>query len=119
MANAPKLHPTNTSASEFRARLGAEQPEVLVWVEQHLDGTSAVAAVELAARYFEIAARLGEELPRLGKAQLNIELAEQLPTIDPRDRWMTELPIPASTGDRIAIGRLLRALVTVSQAKSR
>ncbi len=86
-------------------------------MEQHLKGDVAAAAVELAARYFEIAARLGEELPTLGRAELNVELAEQLPTIDPRDRWMTELPIPASSGDRIAIGRLLRALVTVSKSR--
>lgn len=86
-----------------------------MWVEQHLDGVSADAAVELATRYFDTAARWGETLPVLKKSRLNIELAEQVPTIDPRDRWMTELPIPAYSGDRIAIGRLLRALVSVSQ----
>ena len=116
MAHATQPHPTTQDASQFRQRLANKQPEVLIWVEQHLEGESATAAVELAARYFETAARWGDRLPVLRKARLNIELADQVPTIDPRDRWMTELPIPVQSGDRIAIGRLLRAIVSVSQA---
>ena len=116
MAQATQPQPAPASASLFRERLGAAQPEVLVWVEQHLRGDSAEATIELAMRYFDTAARWGESLPILKKARLNIQLADQVPTIDPRDRWMTELPIPAESGDRIAIGRMLRALVTVSQA---
>jgi hypothetical protein len=116
MAQATQPQPTAVSNSLFRDRLGVAQPEVLVWVEQHLSGNSAEAAIELAMRYFDTATRWGESLPVLKKARLNIELADQVPTIDPRDRWMTELPIPAESGDRIAIGRMLRALVAVSQA---
>lgn len=116
MAQATQPQPAPASASLFRERLGTAQPEVLVWVEQHLRGDSAEATIELAMRYFDTAARWGEPLPILKKARLNIQLADQVPTIDPRDRWMTELPIPAESGDRIAIGRMLRALVTVSQA---
>ena len=116
MAHATQRRSTQQSASLYRERLSAAQPEVLIWVEQHLQGESARAAVEMAARYFDTAARWGETLPVLRKARLNIELADQVPTIDPRDRWMTELPIPAQEGDRMAIGRMLRALVSVSEA---
>ncbi len=116
MARATHSQPTTVSASPFRDRLSKAQPEVLVWIEQHLSGESAEAAIELTVRYFDTAARWGEQLPVLKKARLNIELADQVPTIDPRDRWMTELPIPAQSGDRIAIGRMLRAVVAVSQA---
>jgi len=116
MAHATRSQPAQQTASEYRERLREAQPEVLIWVEQHLEGKSAEAALEMAARYFDTAARWGETLPVLKKARLNIELADQLPTIDPRDRWMTELPIPARDGDRMAIGRMLRALVSVSEA---
>ncbi len=118
MAQAIQPQPTPSSPSKFRERLRAQQPEVLLWIEQHLRGESAEAATEMAMRYFDTAARWGDELPLLKAARLNIQLAEQVPTIDPRDRWMTELPIPtAASGDRIAIGRLLRALVAVSNLR--
>lgn len=116
MAHATHHSPTKETASQHRERLHEAQPEVLIWVEQHLKGDSAEAAVELASRYFDTTARWGETLPVLKKARLNIELADQVPTIDPRDRWMTELPIPAQDGERMAIGRMLRALVSVSEA---
>ena len=116
MAHATRPRPALQSTPQYRESLGERQPEVLIWVEQHLQGESAEAALEMAARYFDTAARWGETLPILKKARLNIELADQLPTIDPRDRWMTEMPIPAQDGDRMAIGRMLRALVSVSQA---
>lgn len=116
MSHATRPHSAPNATSSYRERLRASQPEVLIWVEQHLEGVSAEATVEMAARYFDNAARWGETLPVLKKARLNIELADQVPTIDPRDRWMTELPIPARDGERIAIGRMLRALVSVSEA---
>lgn len=118
MAQAIQPQPTTQAPSRFRERLSISQPEVLVWIEQHLSGESAEAAIEMAMRYFDTAARWGDALPMLKKARLNIQLAEQVPTIDPRDRWMTELPIPAQSGDRIAIGRILRALVVVSDLKA-
>ncbi len=118
MAQAIQPQPVPSTPSQFRERLHRAQPEVLVWIEQHLSGESAEAAVEMAMRYFDTAARWGDTLPPLTKARLNIQLAEQVPTIDPRDRWMTELPIPAKSGDRIAIGRILRALVVVSNASA-
>ncbi len=93
-----------------------EQPEVILWIEQHLQDQAREIAIELAARYFETAGRWGQRMPILKKSRLNIELSQQVLTIDPQDRWMTELPIQVDAADRMAVGRLLRAMVTVSKA---
>lgn len=101
---------------EFRIKLCLQQPEVLTWLEQHLQGAPCEVAIELALRYFETSERWGDRMPILKKSRLNIELANQVPTIKPQDRWLTELPVAAKAGDRLAIGRLLRAIVSVSKA---
>ena len=94
----------------------ATQPEVLTWIEQHLSGPTQYAGVELAARYFATTERWGERMPMLKHARLNLELQEQVPNIDPAERWITEMPIALDSSEQRSLGRVLRALVSVSQA---
>lgn len=93
----------------------AKQPEVLTWLERELDGATQVAGVELAARYFATAERWGQCMPKLAHMQLNSELTNQVLSIDPPERWILELPVALDKNDKRSLGRVLRALVTVSQ----
>jgi hypothetical protein len=95
----------------------AQQPEVLTWLERELDGATQLAGVELAARYFATTERWGQRMPPLEHTQLNRELTQQVLRIDPPERWILELPIDLDHGDKRSLGRVLRALVTVSQAR--
>lgn len=117
MPHVERATPSQGRASdEFRITLCMQQPEVVIWLEQHLQGAACEIAIELATRYFEVAERWGDRMPILKKSRLNIELARQVPSINPQDRWLTELPVAAPGPDRLAIGRLLRAMVSVSKA---
>lgn len=101
---------------EFRIHLCTRQPELVLWLEQHVQGPAQAIAVELAARYVDVAERWGERMPILKTSRLNIELANQVPTISPRDRWLTDLPVAASASDRLAIGKLLSAIIATTTA---
>lgn len=117
MPHVERADPSQGRATdEFRIKLCMQQPEVVIWLDQHLQGASCEIAIELATRYFEVAERWGDRMPILKKSRLNIELANQVLTIDPQDRWLTELPVAAPASDRLAMGRLLRAMVSVSKA---
>lgn len=118
MSHARPDRVSRTNTSRFRAQLTARQPEVLSWLERELDGSSQLAGVELAARYFETAERWGQRMPRLKHSQLNSELTQQVLSIAPEERWMTELPIDLARDEQRSLGRVLRALVSVSQASA-
>jgi hypothetical protein len=93
----------------------ARQPDVLTWLERELEGATQLAGVELAARYFATAERWGQPMPPLAHTRLNSELTNQVLSIDPPERWILELPVALDQGDKRSLGRVLRALVTVSQ----
>lgn len=109
------LNQSSCTTSTFRTHLTLRQPEVLKWLEHHLQGEAQEAGIELASRYFEIGERWTRNPACLTQTRLNEELENQVPTIHPKDRWMTEIPIPLEGNERIALGRLLRALVAASQ----
>ena len=109
------LDQSSCSITKFRTHLALRQPEVLIWLEQHLGGNAQEAGIELASRYFEIGERWSKNTACITQFRLNAELETQVPTIDPKDRWMTEIPIPLEGSERIALGRLLRALVAATR----
>lgn len=115
MSHAKQNHVLETVSSPFRAKLATEQPEVLVWLEQHLAGATQDAGVELAARYFETTERWGDKVPSLKRARLNTELQEQMVSIEPGKRWIMNMPITIKGGDKRTLGKVLQALVSVSQ----
>ncbi len=117
MAQATLDH-SSTMETSFRTHLALRQPEVLLWLEHHLSGRTQDAGIELASRYFAINERWAAPMPPLTQFRLNRELETQVPTIDPKDRWITEIPICLEGNERLALGRVLRALVAASQAAS-
>lgn len=103
--------------ARYRTPLAVQQPDLLAWLGLHVSGEALEVAIEMTVRYLDIAERWGDRLPRMSLAELAEELGSQVPSIDPRDRWITELPLPVSSGERLAIGRLLRVVVAVSQRR--
>lgn len=93
------------------------QPDVLAWLLDHSGASSIQVAIEMSWRTFEACERWGMPLGVIARDTLDLTLASQIPTIDPRLRWMTEPPIALMPSDRLAVGRLLRALVSVIEAQ--
>jgi hypothetical protein len=87
------------------------QPDVLAWLLDHGTAANVQVAIEMSWRVFEACERWGMPIQRIQRPVLDEQLRLQIPTIDPRLRWMTEPPVALKSADRIAIGRLLRALV--------
>lgn len=106
-------HPSQPSWSN---ELQTQQPEVLAWLCQHLQGHSLDTVIEVVARYFETTQRWGDVVPMLRSSRLNLELSTQVATIDPGQRWISELPVSLDPADKWMVGRLLRALVSVTQS---
>ena len=99
----------------FRAQLLMNQPQVLRWLEEELDGTCRETAVELAARYFATTTRWGETMPILESSRLSSELEQQTRYQGAGANWSAELPIVAEDAQQRSLARVLQTLVRVSQ----
>ncbi len=117
MSNATSDRDSKINSTGFREDLSEKQPEVLRFLEQELDGPCQKAAVELASRYFTTSERWGARMPTLKRSKLRRELSQQdeNENPDPDEPWMAQLPVPESSNDQRSLGRVLRALVSVSQ----
>lgn len=117
MAHPKLLSDTGPRRGGYRTLLAVRQAELLSWLDDHLPAHVHALGLELAGRYVEIAERWGDILPSLRRSDLDRALDRSVPSIAPRDRWLTELPLAIAPGDRLVLGRLLRAVVDASRAQ--
>lgn len=89
------------------------QPDVLAWILDHGSASNVQVAIEMCWRTFEACERWGMPIALIERQVLDAMLQEQIPTIDPRLRWMTEPPVALPATDRVAVGRLLRVVVAI------
>jgi hypothetical protein len=109
----PQVYTPTSTSSRFHEDLLEIQPEVVSWFEEHLSEGAQGVAIELAARYFEITERWGEQMPHLRQARLNLELQSQMPKVGVAD-WSVK-QVSLSESESRMLKRMLQALVSVSQ----